>query len=236
MKLLLIAFAWISCGIAAATQDRPKIIRISLQFIEVPHSTLTEMLAGHEKSGQALHDKAFALSKAGQAKLMETCMVVCRSGEKASLESIREEIYPTEYQPPTLPGSFSSTPAWSNLDPPTNPFFRTPTAFETRNTGVTFEVESLLNSDGTIELRLSPEIVTPLRLETWMEHVDQWGDASYRMPIYQTWRVNSSITVAPGKFELVTALTPKPNAPAPTVSHKILVFARADILPVPDRP
>jgi hypothetical protein len=55
------------------------------------------------------------------------------------------------------------------------------TAFETRNTGVTFEVEPTLDSDGTIDLRPSPEIVTRLRLETWMEHVDQWGDGSMRM-------------------------------------------------------
>ena len=233
MKLVLIALTLILCGIAGGTQERPKLIRVSLQFIEVPHATLTEMLAGRENSGQALHDKAFALSKAGQAKLLETCMVVCRSGEKAASESVREEIYPTEYAPPELPGSFSSTPARSNSGPPMNPAFRTPTAFETRNTGVTFEVAPTSDSDGTIDLRLSPEIVTRLRLETWMEHVDQWGDGSMRMPIFETWRCNTSINVAPGKFEFVSALTPKANPPVPAVSRKILVFVRADILPAP---
>jgi hypothetical protein len=39
--------------------------------------------------------------------------------------------------------------------------------------------------------------------------------------------------VAPGKFELITALTPKTNAPAPAVTRKILVFVRADVLPAP---
>jgi len=112
-----------------------------------------------------------------------------------------------------------------------NPLFRTPTAFETRNTGVTLDVEALLESDGTVELRLSPEIVTQLRLETWMEHVDQWGDGSMRMPIFETWRFKTSINLAPGKFEFVSALTPKATAPVPAVSRKILVFVRADILP-----
>jgi len=236
MKLCLIALAFISCGIACATQEMPKQIRVSLQFIEVPHSTLTEMLAARENSGQALHDKAFALSKADQAKILETCMVVCRSGEKATVQSNREEIYPTEYAPPGLPGSFSSTPARSNLDTPMNPLFRTPTAFDTRNTGVTFEVETLLSSNGTIDLRLGPEIVTRLRLENWIEHIDQWGDGSVRMSIYESMRVKTSINVAPGKFELVSALTPKASAPVPAVSRKILVFVRADILPAPGSP
>lgn len=232
MKLVLIALTLISCGITVGHQDWPKEIRISIQFIEVPHNTLTEMLAGPENSGQALHDKAVALSKAGQAKLLETCMVVCRSGEKATIESIREEIYPTEYEPPELPCGNPSNMRLPS-DPPRNPLFRTPTAFETRNTGVTFKVEPLLDSDGTIDLRLNPEIVTRLRLETWMEHVDQWGDGSMRMPIYETWRFNSSINVAPGKFEFVSALTPKATAPVPAISRKILVFVRADILPTP---
>ena len=190
------------------------------------------MLAGHEKDGQALHDKAVALSKDGQAKLMETCVVVCRSGQKATLESTREEIYPTEYTPPELPCGGTTTSRLTS-DTPVNPLFRTPTAFDTRNTGVSFEVESSLSPNSIVELRLSSEIVTPRRLETWMEHVDQWGDGSIRMPIYESWKVKSSLRVESGKFELVSALTPKANAPVPAVSRKVLVFVRADLLPAP---
>lgn len=230
MKLVLIALTLISCGIATGDQN-PQQIRISLQFIEVPHATLTDMLAGPAKSGQALHDKAVALSHQGGAKLLETCMVICRSGRKASLETIREEIYPTEYTPPRLPCDLSTSSRAS--DPPVNPALRTPTAFDTRNTGVTFEVEATSTADGMIDLRLIPEIVTRLRLETSMEHVDQWGDASIRMPIYETMRFNTSISVRSGKFELVSALTPKASTQVPSVSRKILVFVRADVLPVP---
>jgi len=159
-------------------------------------------------------------------------MVICRSGQKASLETIREEIYPTEYAPPGLPcGNLSNIRL--PTDPPANPLFRAPTAFETRNTGVTFNVEATLSSDGTIDLVLSPQMVTRLRLETWMEHVDQWGDGSMRMPIFETLRFTTSNSVESGKFELVSALTPKANAPVPAVSRKILVFVRADILPDP---
>lgn len=213
---------------------RMKQIRVQVEFIDVSHEQFTELMFGPKPPANDgdLRQQVARLIKDGQAKLMETCMLVCRSGEKATLESIREEIYPTEYQPPGRPCGNPSNGRLAS-DPPMNPAFRAPTAFETRNTGVTFEVEPLLESDGTIDLRLSPEIVNRLRLETWMEHVDQWGDGSIRMPIYESWRFNTSVSVAPGKFELITALTPKTNAPAPAVTRKILVFVRADVLPAP---
>lgn len=233
MKTVLVAFAWFSCGSCLADQQ-PLQTRVSLQFIEVAHPVLTEMLAGKETSGQALHDKALALSNEGKAKILETCMVVCRSGQKATLETIREEIFPTEYQPPALPSHVSPTVRLAS-DPPVSPFFRSPTAFDTRNTGVTFEVESTVSLNG-IDLRLSPQIVTPLPLQTWMEHVDTWGDGSIRMPIYESWSITTSINVKSGRFELVSAITPKPSAPVPAVSRRILVFVRADNLPVPQPP
>ena len=189
------------------------------------------MLAGHDETGVALHEQAKTLIKNGQAKILESSMLVCRSGQKAMIESIREEIYPTEYQPPALPCSPSRIRLAS--DPPTGPTYRSPTAFETRNTGVTLEVEAEASPNGTINLSLSPEIITPQRLETWMEHVDKWGDGSIRMPIYESWKVYTFINVEPGKFELVSALTPKAKAPAPAISRKILVFVRADILAFP---
>ncbi|MFK7910368.1 MAG: Amuc_1098 family type IV pilus outer membrane protein [Akkermansiaceae bacterium] len=91
--------------------------------------------------------------------------VIARSGERATVELIRELIYPTEYEPPELPNSvgigadnqgnqqfgggaiFPVTPA-------------NPTAFETRNTGVTLEVEPTVGPNKRfIELSLKPEFV-----------------------------------------------------------------------------
>ena len=234
MRLILVAFALLSAGVSSAHQSRPKLIRVCLQFIEMPHPVLSELLAENETDGEKSHAKAIALSKEGKAKILETCLVLGRSGGKFSLESIREEIFPTEYQLPELPCHVPSTADSLTGTPPTNPMFRSPTAFETRNTGVTVEVETLLAGDErSIDVRISPDIVTPLRLETWMEYKDQWGDGSIRMPVYEAWRVNTSLTLTPGKFELVSAITPKSAAPVPAVLRKILVFVRADIVPVP---
>lgn len=237
MRLIVVAFVLLSGGICVANQSPPKLVRVCLQFIEIPHPILTEMLAEKDSDGANMHAKAVAFAKDGKAKILETCLVLGRAGQRFTLESIREEIYPTEYSPPSLPGTFSSTPKSDSSGPPTNPIFRSPTAFETRNTGVTVEVEPTLSADGRIiDLHISSEVVTPLRLETWMDHKDQWGDGSIRMPVFETWRANTSLSVEPDKFELASVISPRPHAPVPAVSRKILVFVRADIVPVPVSP
>lgn len=108
------------------------------------------------------------LSQKKGADIMTAPSVVALPGQSATIEIIREFIYPTEYEPPELPnqvggnigggiggglvgggggGGFPVTPA-------------TPAAFDTKNTGVTLEVEAQIDSnDSIIELRFTPTIV-----------------------------------------------------------------------------
>ena len=227
-------------ALATAAEDRPKNLRICVQFIEVPHPVLTELMAATDTSGPVLHDKALALAKDGTVKLLETCVVMGRSGQKATVESIRELIYPTEYEPP---GPWPPVPApalgQATQTPPKKPLIRPNfgNAFETRNVGSTLEIEPSLDATGRmIDLRFVPEILQLVRMDTFMEHIDQWGDASIRMPVFETSRLNTSVTLMAGQFEMVGAITPKPNTPGPAVTRKLLVFVRADILPVPSQP
>ncbi len=231
MKIILIGF--LLCGICSAHQDPPTQVRVSIQYIEVPHPVLTDWMSIDQTSGSILHAKAMALSKTGGAKVLETSMVVCNSGQKATLESIREEIYPTEYAAPGMPCNFP--PPGTISETPIHPMLRSPTAFETRNTGVTLEVEPTIGENG-IDLRLIPEIVKRLRLETSMEHKDAWGNAPIRMPIFEKWGSQSLLTLQSRKFELAAVITPNPEEPVPAVSRRILLFVRADTLPNPRNP
>jgi Flp pilus assembly secretin CpaC len=236
MKHMIFALLLATFQSAWGHQDEPLQYRISLQFIEMPHTTLTEILATQEKNGQRLHDKTMALSKSGQAKILETCLVVCRSGQRACTESVREEIFPTEYEPPELPLYRPLTQEEKAALPPKplrHPSLRGATAFEARHTGITLEVEATTSSDGMVDLRLAPELVTPLRIENWMKHVDAWGDASVLMPTYEVLRLLSSIHIKPGQFEIVGLLTPKMRDQGPVITRKIIVFARVDFLTNP---
>ena len=100
------------------------------------------------------------------ADIMTAPSVVARPGQNATIEIIREFIYPTENEPPELPnqvggnigggqtvglgqsgGGFPVTPA-------------TPTSFDTKKTGVTLEVEPQVGAnDNVIDLRFSPSVV-----------------------------------------------------------------------------
>lgn len=97
--------------------------------------------------------------------VMTAPSVLARSGEKATIEVIREFIYPTEYEPPELPNSVGSGQGGAGIGGgqgasifPVTP--ATPTAFETRNTGVTLEIEPVIGENNyTIDLRFAPELV-----------------------------------------------------------------------------
>jgi hypothetical protein len=81
-----------------------------------------------------------------------------------------------------------------------------------------------------IDLRLVPEFVTRLRLETMREYLDERGDSSVRMPIYEAWRTNTQLTLRNGRFSLVSVFSPKRRQAAPFVDSRVLLFVRADVL------
>ena len=111
-----------------------------------------------------------ALNQKKGVDLLSAPRVTTKSGVKATIEIIREFRYPTEFDPPQIPqnvgGNFNSTfanvpglaPVSSSGSFPVTP--TTPTTFETRNTGVTLEVEPTIGPDSyTIELSLAPQVV-----------------------------------------------------------------------------
>jgi general secretion pathway protein D len=162
------------------------------------------------------------LSQKKGTDLMTAPSVTAKSGQKATIEIIREFIYPTEYEPPELPnsvgttgtittgvggllgggtqgGSFPVTPA-------------TPTAFETRNTGVTLEIEPTIGeNDFVIDLRFVPEIV---EFEGFINYgspiqtngTDALGNTvttvitenRIEMPVFSARRVNTALTIYDG--------------------------------------
>ena len=163
--------------------------------------------------------------------IMTAPSVTARPGQKATIEIIREFIYPTEYEPPELPnqvgggfggngggfggfgggggggGGFPVTPA-------------TPTAFETRNTGVTLEIEPNLGpNEYVIDLRFAPEIV---EFEGFINYgspitspaSDAFGNPvtvtitenRIEMPVFSSRRVSTGITIYDGHTVAVGGL------------------------------
>ncbi len=118
--------------------------------------------------GSVLSDPTFqvvlrALDQKKGIDLLSAPRVTTKSGERAVIEIVREFRYPTEFDPPQIPQNFGGggnggigTTAIQVF--PVTP--TTPTAFETRNTGVTLEVQPQVGSDNyTIDLNLVPQVV-----------------------------------------------------------------------------
>ncbi len=107
------------------------------------------------------------LSQKKGADIMTAPSVVALPGQSATIEIIREFIYPTEYEPPELPNQVGGNVGGGVVGVggggggagfPVTP--ATPSAFDTKNTGVTLEVEAQIDSnDSIIELRFTPTIV-----------------------------------------------------------------------------
>jgi general secretion pathway protein D len=157
------------------------------------------------------------LSQKKGADLMTAPSVTAKSGQKATIEIIREFIYPTEYEPPELPNSVGQTSGNSIVGGgssggsfPVTP--ATPTAFETRNTGVTLEIEPTIGeNDFVIDLRFVPEIV---EFEGFINYgspiqtagSDALGNSTVtvvtenriEMPVFSVRRVNTALTIYDG--------------------------------------
>ncbi len=147
-----------------------------------------------------------ALAQKKGTDLLSAPSVMARPGQRAKIEVIREFIYPTEYDPPELPTSGGTLGGGAPIIvTPANP-----TAFETRNTGITMEVDPQLGADNlSIDLSMAPEIVefdgfinygvpifTPVSTTGTRT---QLTENRIVMPIFSTRRVTTQVTVWDGQ-------------------------------------
>jgi len=100
-----------------------------------------------------------ALNQKKGIDLLSAPSVTTKSGQRAIIEVIRELRYPRTYTAPQVPSIGTTTTTGSQVVPvvvtPT-----TPADWETRNTGVTLEVEPVVGGDATtIDLNLIPQVV-----------------------------------------------------------------------------
>lgn len=103
-----------------------------------------------------------ALAQRKGVDLMSAPSVTTKGGQQATVEVVREFIYPTEFDPPQIPtnvggggvGGVGGGGGTSSI--PVTP--TTPTAFEMRPVGVRMEVDPVIGENGSIDLNLLPEV------------------------------------------------------------------------------
>ena len=94
-----------------------------------------------------------ALNQSKGVDLVSAPKVTTKSGQRATIEIVREFRYPSDYSLPQVAPSTGVT-QYSPVTP------TTPTSFEMKPTGITLEVEPTVGPDGyTIELVLAPRVI-----------------------------------------------------------------------------
>lgn len=165
-----------------------------------------------------------ALNQKKGVDLLSAPRVTTKSGQRAVIEIIREFRYPTEFDPPQIPQTFGNTggvtlgAGTSTGSFPVTP--TTPTSFETRNTGVTLEVEPVVGPDGyTIDLNLVPQVVefegfinygSPIQTTTTnalgISQTNIITPNVINQPIFSTRKVTTSVSVFDGSTVMLGGL------------------------------
>lgn len=214
----------------------PKLIQVQIEWIEVDHKTLTELMFERNPKGDStpLRREVQELVRKDKANVFETAIVLARPGQKATIESISEHIYPTEYEPPELSNSIDLTKVndkdtASQLRTPA-----TPTAFETRNVGSTFEIEPNVGADDrVIDLRMAPELVFGTGQKSYQEMNDGLGNKNeVTMPSFYSLRTSTGLTIMDGEYRLAGVLTPKGDNGESDFKRKLMLFVKCDVVAV----
>jgi len=152
-----------------------------------------------------------ALNQKKGVDLLSSPRVTTKSGQRATIEIVREFKYPTEYNPPQVPTSSGSGSGSIIAVTPT-----TPTAFEVRNTGVSLEVEPVVGADGsTIDLNLVPQVTefegfinygTPIFASNHRTATDWLTENVINQPIFSTRKVQTSVSVWDGQTVMLGGL------------------------------
>lgn len=182
----------------------PKQIMVMSRFVSIPMDSpvLAEAgltLDGNKPGLQSLgilneehaNNLLRMLAQQKGVNLMSAPSVTTRSGQKATVEVVREFIYPTEFDPPRQ----------ATKTEPLIP--TTPTAFEMKPVGVRMEVVPTLMEGGNIELAVAPEATS---FEGFMEYgspITHEGkvvsENKIQQPIFHTMKTTASFVVEPGQ-------------------------------------
>lgn len=152
-------------------------------------------------SNETMQKLLFRLAQQKGVDLLSTPSVTTRSGGKATVEVVREFIYPTEFDPPKLAANNQMVPA-------------TPTAFEMRPVGLRIDLLPQLLSDDEVELTITPEVTSFQGFVEYgaaIEQVDTAGQKtsqpnSVKQPVFHSAKTTTSFILKRGEAAVLGGL------------------------------
>lgn len=202
-----------------ADEAAPANIRIEVQMVAVPQAKALELLPNLRDAGST--EYAFSeiqkMIARGEAKLIAWPEVTTRSGQRAVTEDIEEVRYATQFDKKQPPSPRPKRKSAKQKDArAVGQSAEVPSAFETRNIGVTLEVEPSVSEDGkAVNLKIIPQHVRLLGFKT-------------EQPQFYTTKTTTSLTVASGQRVLLASF--RVTEPA---DHLEFFILKAEVLPSP---
>ena len=227
------------------TTKMEKEIRIQVEWIELSHEEFTAVMEEYGSSESnvlnssnngPLRAKLSQMIEEEKAEIIDTAVVMARSGQRAKVESIREFIYPTEYIPAGLnkkekkkTESKSEEDDEANDKPAQLPIA---TAFETRNVGTTLEVDPVLGADErTSDLSLSPELVYHVGEEEYGSFKEKESEVNVKTPLFYTMKLTTQVTLIAGEYLFAGVQSPFGiESMKADRERKVMIFIKADVL------
>lgn len=164
-----------------------------------------------------LYEASVTRTAAATAKQESLTVLRCQLSSKALSESLLESIYPGEYEPPEIPNSITITDTGGEkVDVPASAVGQlrdivtpaTPTTFETRNLGITLEVDVQAHSDpGVVQLTIAPEWARLVGRSTYGQ-----GVSKLEMPEIESQRLTTGANVRLDKPFLLGTFNRSPES------------------------
>lgn len=233
--------------VAAAEEqqdDHPKYVSICYEAFSLPLADAAT-LRREGLPDAALYLELVKRTEGGTVNQEHFAILCSRSGEKAMLENISEQIYPTEYEPgsaalaptpaPEPAAADGSKPAAQPAPAPAaaqGPLVPAlPTSFETRNTGFTLEVEATIGGNSNIiDMRFAPDFVNLVDRVKFGQ-----GASETEMPTFESQRLTTALTLKSGVPMMIgTPSRPLVSKLDPDSAKKVwFAFITATVVKVP---
>lgn len=239
-RLFLLLFVLVFLPISATRGAEKRImnVRIELQVVAIPEDLAMPLIAdlmAKEKIDPAYVTIQDLLAR-GAAQLVGWPIITTQSGQRAVIEAIDEIRFPTKFSPPIIsftPDVDTKVPVKIEPKVDLTQIDAVPVEFETRNNGVTLEVEPVLAGDGkTISLNLVPQHVRldgyqKMTIEKQAAEGNPGGKVTVEQPKFSTMKVTTSIVLRNGERMLLGIF--RTNDPP---RHIELFLLKAEAIPV----
>jgi hypothetical protein len=211
---------------------RDPIVRLRLETWEAPALEVAKRLDDVKNADDLAKLRAECLTGPAGVSLVLSSAINISSPSKVIAESVTERMYPTEYEPPTLPCA-PLEPEREKKPPATfgewigdMASHAVPTSFETRNTGTTLEAEvtRVFGEKTTWEVKIAVDDVRYLGK-------DSFGPDSLMitMPVFSSFRSTTSLRLKEGQWQLLSVMEPPRGLDSKPSDKRWVTLVRLDL-------